>query len=303
VGTENPDMQVLNFLPDSIQTLLDKNFGSPTQVQSLSGLTDATVWRIHFTDETIVVKHTTKANEAFFYEQVSPTLQEEGISSPHLWFIERVAGSIWLVLENIPVPFPRQRWLADAEQLAILRRLHNVDGNQWRSQPSMFRPKWTAEMTETALTWFPQAIAQALRPQLSAWRNAAQPLFESTCLISGDPNPANWRVYQDSTLAHFDWERFGWGTPTIDLAITVPGFGTVEEFQLVAVEYLQSASKAKVETLATELRFAKAWTIVELLSNFRTNGSVNEELVSDLVAEFPKWLSNGSQIVRCNSLT
>ena len=67
---------------------------------------------------------------------------------------------------------------------------------------------------------------------------ASQHLFRPVCAISGDPNPVNWGLRDDGTLALFDWERFGRCSPALDLAITVPGLGDETAYRAVATSYL-----------------------------------------------------------------
>lgn len=287
----NQSLGIDNRFPEPLEARLSHRFGPAIAIESLRGLTDASVWRVRFVDVSVIVKQTTRANEAFFYAQVAPVLRADGIPIPELLHLDREASVVCLVLEDIPLPFPRECWLADEEQLTILRRLHNIDGCAWQTGLTLYRPAWPAEMTDAALTWFPASIAGEIRAQLEEWRLEALPLFEPSCLISGDPNPLNWGTRHDGTLVHFDWERFGWGTPALDLAITVPGLGTIEDYQIVTAKYLQSAKGAEVENLAKELRLAKMWTIVELLSNFHSNGQANEAILAHLVVEFPKWLN------------
>lgn len=279
------------FLPDALRVRLLKRFGQIASVEPLSGLTDAGVWRLQFEDGAVIIKRTTNGNEAFFYEHVSPTLQDAGVPCPELLDLHREAEFIWLVLEDIPIPFPRERWLADGEQLSILRRLHEVDGGTWNSVSSLYQPKWTPEMVEAALSWFPKYQATALEQTLESQRLEAQPLFASRCLISGDPNPLNWGIRSDGTLVHFDWERFGWGTPAIDLAITVPGLGTTDDYQTVAARYLQHSDQSAIAELGQQIKIAKAWAIVELLADFHCSGNANGGIVAQLVKEFPKWIS------------
>lgn len=281
---------MIGFLPVQLQSLLIERYGCAGHVEPLSGLTDASVWRLHFTEESVIVKRTTNANEAFFYKQVAPKLQDAEVPIPELLFLECKDESVWIVLEYIPRPFPKERWLADGEQLSILRRLHQIDGGVWRTAPTLFRPEWTAEMNEAALTWFAGSEVGELQQQLDCWRYEARPLFEPNCLISGDPNPLNWGLRLDGTLVHFDWERFGWGTPALDLAITVPGLGIQDEYETLALAYSHRDERAATEILVRQIKLAKAWAVVELLATFRQQEIIHKPTLNYLVNRFPSWL-------------
>ena len=205
------DNQLIDFLPTPVQNWVYQNLGSPIKADALSGLTGASVWRIHSAAKSVIVKRTDHANEVFFYQQIAPTLNSHNVPTPHLHFVEEKADTFCLILEDIPEPFPNSRWLADAEQLQYLRRLHSVNATVWQTETILFRPQWTTKMTEAALTWFPSIEANAIKPQLETWCQAAQSVFQPNCLISGDPNPLNWGCRRDGTLVQFDWGAFWLG--------------------------------------------------------------------------------------------
>ena len=83
-------------------------------------------------------------------------------------------------------------------------------------------------------------------------------------MISGDPNPTNWSVREDGTVVLFDWERVGYGTPALDLAITVPGLGTPDDYRRVVEGYLRAGpspeltapQEGPVERLAYDIALA-----------------------------------------------
>ncbi len=82
-------------------------------------------------------------------------------------------------------------------------------------------------MTQAAFDWLPGIESEALeQPQRE---HAA--ISEPWCWISGDPNPRNWGLRADGTPVLFDWELFGPGTPATDLAIIVPGLGTLTDYK------------------------------------------------------------------------
>lgn len=283
---------MLTTFPQSIQTVLNNFFGKLSKLDELGGLTDAKVWRLHFTEQAVIVKQSKASNEVFFYEQIAPHLTAKDIPTPHLHYAEHDVDTTWLIMEDIPQLFSRSRWLVDNEQLAYLRRLHQLDGETWRTERTLFRPQWTVEMTEVALTWFPIAVAKELKPLLESMQQSAQPIFQPTCLISGDPNPLNWGMRMNGTLVQFDWERFGWGTPAIDLAITIPGLGTTEDYLEVASTYMSNAESAESQYLANAIGLAKVWTIVELLCNFVEAHSEQKhnDIIAYLQDDFPDWV-------------
>jgi len=235
---------------DSWPKELLAHLGKPSKIEPLFGQSDHRVWRVG--DR--VVKATKSPAEAAFYREAAPSWPEISRSTPGLeWSLERDDES-WLVLEFVPEPLSSGRWLADPEVLAVLRRVHvSVPAT---TPKAVFHPAWPEEMSEDFLRWLPEVD----RPLLDRLRERCLPLLEPRCWISGDPNPGNWGIRRSGDLVLFDWERFGRGTPALDLAITVPGLGSPEDFELVARTYGGPAS------LAEDIACAKAWSLVEFAS-------------------------------------
>ena len=125
---------------------------------------------------------------------------------------------------------------------------------------------------------------------------ASQPLFAPRCPISGDPNPTNWGLRDDGSLVLFDWERFGYGTPVLDLAITIPGLGDGATFRRVAGRYLGDRRAVDGplcpagERLSREIAIAKVWSVVEFLSNYAEGRLARIGTIDWLVRLFPGWL-------------
>jgi thiamine kinase-like enzyme len=174
--------------------------------------------------------------------------------------------------------------------LSILHRLHGLD----LSAPAVFAPEWTGEMTENALSCFPVMQVEKLRETLDKKQAEFQYLFEPTCPISGDPNPTNWGVRNNGQLVLFDWERFGYGTAALDLAITVPGLGDGEQFRQVARAYLslndETPERDTVEQLARDMAGAKLWTVVEYLSGYAEGTISDDAPVRWIVEQFERWV-------------
>lgn len=144
-------------------------------------------------------------------------------------------------------------------------------------------------MTDAALAWFPAHTAAALRPILQTIRRLAQPLFVPRFPLSGDPNPTNWGLRRDNSLVLYDWERFGWGTPALDVAITIPGLGDPGAFRKMAACYLATDERAAVAQLTQHIGLAKVWSLVEFLSMFVGERNA-PPTIAYLQLAFPLWL-------------
>ncbi|HEX5503834.1 MAG TPA: aminoglycoside phosphotransferase family protein [Thermomicrobiales bacterium] len=283
----------MGTLPPTVRAYLRAAHGEPHAVERLGGMGGGRVYRVRCPGRTVVVKGAARAAEALFYREVAPALAARGVVAPALEWDGEDAGGWWLVLEALPWPLPRERWAADPELLAILRRLHAADVAPIPAALAPYRPAWTPPMDELALSLFPADTAARLAPTLAALREAHQHLFAPAGALSGDPNPANWGLRDDGTLVLYDWERYCRGAPALDLAITVPGLGNEPAYRLVAARYLASGPVPATEApdpLARDIRAAKAWSVVEFLSHAAEGQLRAENTIAWLVRQFPTWL-------------
>lgn len=274
-------------------------FGTPIAIEPLHGLSGASVWRVTFAEQRIVVKRTASRREADVYRLLASLLAEQGVACPRLFWSERDGDTHWLLLEEIPQPLPRSRWLADHALLGVLYRLHRS------ALPSLiepFRPAWTDAMTAQVLDLLPDS-AVSLRDQLVRLQALSQPLFGVERWISGDPNPANWGLRADGSIVLFDWERLGRGAPALDLAISVPGLGQASDFQAVAAGYLAhdpalaQPDQPAIEELAREIAIAKTWNVVEFLSMAASGEPTIQSRIPALVQALPTWLAMMAALV------
>ena len=145
-------------------------------------------------------------------------------------------------------------------------------------------------MTESTLSLFDPATTPALATTLETIRAATLFLFEPRCLISGDPNPANWGLRDDGTLVLYDWERCTLGSPDIDLAITVPGLGSWAAFERVAAVYSDTVPQSDPRQLAVDIARAKVWSVIEFLAGYAQGTIAPAFPVELLLDEFSEWM-------------
>lgn len=271
--------------------------GKPVSVHSLTGgQSQANVWRVRFAHQSVIVKRTKQPRERLFYTTIAPLLREVNIPIPQLEWTGVVDDDYWLVLEDVPAPLPRTRWQADPEVIAVLRQLHQSSLSVQSEASPFFCPTWTDELTRDALLCFPEASANQLSPLLQELQQTHQYLFAPHCWISGDPNPTNWGVRQDGTVVLYDWERFGRGTPAIDLAITVPGLGEIATFRAVADRYLSQQTDFPLQAVPSrtalmhDIVVAKIWSVTEYLSTYNRDTLAHSTTIDVLVQQFPTWL-------------
>lgn len=278
-------------LPNPMITHLIGRYGSLQKIDHLPGVIRTRVCRVWFEQKSLIIKTTSNDREVSFYRTIAPILRKEGVPIPDLEWIHQEAEHSWiLVLEHIPLQFPRDRWLADPELLQVLFRLHTYSGKPQTG--SIFQPAWSDEMTTAAVSCFPEPIKEKLQEPLDQLRIKALRLLEPLCWISGDPNPTNWGLRLNKQPVLFDWERFGRGHPALDLAITVPGLGRENDFHRVAAEYLKghSADNEAVMQLSRDVAVAKTWNVVEFLHIVRSGETPDPIDLDWLLSSLPEWL-------------
>ncbi len=148
-----------------------------------------------------------------------------------------------------------------------------------------------------ALSCFDADLAAGLKSRLDPFRRESQQLFRPLCSISGDPNPTNWGMRRDRTLVLYDWERFGTGTPALDLAVTVPGLGNPGVYAAVARTYCHAwaehgtAPPWTADRLACYVGVAKVWNAVEFLAiHADRDGVATRRVVDHVLPAVPDWL-------------
>jgi thiamine kinase-like enzyme len=285
------DSSIIEAWPEAVRHYIRENYGVPDEVTPLSGLSQNQVWRLCFGEKCIVLKQSTEAKEYHFYRDIAPQLITQGVAIPALAWSAQIDSGCWFIVEYMPKPFPRERWLADPAQLRLLHHLHHSQLSLNEEADWLFRPVWDDVMTEVALSFFETDIAHQLHPLLQTIQAHSQPLFESACWISGDPNPMNWGLRNDDTMVLFDWERFGRGTPPLDLAIATPGLATAEDCHKVASVYLESGENA-IESLARQIAQGKVWNVIEYLAMARAGDVAEMRGVESLVNRTPAWLES-----------
>lgn len=96
--------------------------------------------------------------------------------------------------------------------------------------------RWSTCATEAALMSL--NLPQVTQDSLLRIQQLSGTLFDHRTLISGDANEGNWGRRDNGELVLFDWERFGYGSPAIDLAPLVSRMGTLSDYEFIVDQYL-----------------------------------------------------------------
>jgi thiamine kinase-like enzyme len=142
---------------------------------------------------------------------------------------------------------------------------------------------------EESIERFQHLLPHGIRTKVEYIREQVKALFIPFCCLSGDPNPTNWGVRDNGDLVLFDFERIGYGNPAIDLAITMPGFGSEDgSLELeIAKKYISYWIKddyafpfSEVE-LVNQIHLAKIWSALDYLAN--NHPTMSQQILSSFV--------------------
>jgi len=270
-------MKLLKQFPQSIQQFLIESYGEPLFIHKLNGIkAEGGCYRAGFSNQSIIVKQMTKPQEYLFYNECCSFFKEFRKNIPSLYWSYKDENKYWIVIEDIPYAFPKERWHQADEQ--VLRALFSFHTESWRRSfpvENSYIPKWDYRLTECVLAFYSDKTGNQLQPLFIKAQEDSQQLFKPYCWISADTNPTNWGVRKDGSVVLFDWERISCGSPAIDLSIIMPGLGTPDDsLELsIAKKYLKMWSSAGLDfpfsewELLWQIKLAKIWSVVEFLNN------------------------------------
>lgn len=209
---------------------------------------------IHMLDGTPCIRKSGASPvERHFYQRAAPHLH--GVNTPALL---RVEGET-LFLEQIPHPVSLAQLHNNEQSFAQLATLHN---SRYQSDFTLKAHSWSLADTDEALSilCLPGSASEKIRHI----QQHGHELFEEPCLISGDSNEGNWGTRDNGELVLFDWERFGYGSPAIDLAPLVPRMGSLAEYEAIIERYLHHSALLSGDRLLRHLILTKCWLIIEV---------------------------------------
>jgi hypothetical protein len=306
-------------IAEPVRTFLAERYGRLQKITRLGGQSLSAVYRLHFARDgshrdiedtilsyrniegtilphrrTAILKVSDRAAESYFYRRVAPQLQQQRVAIPRLEYAVNVAGRSWLVLEDIAELYQCGLHFADPALVEMLYRLHTAKLDL-PPRPDFYRPVWTPELNRLATALLPDG--ENLLPALDDLAARSGYLFAPVCPVSGDPNLTNWGVRPDGTLVLYDWERFTYATPALDLGIVMPGLSHFKVIEPVARLYA-AHSGDNVADLSRDMLIVKIWSVVEYLAGYATGkmrrsvrlNSTNFLLFSTYLAEQTRQL-------------
>lgn len=195
--------------------------------------------------------------EYSFYQSAATELNQAGVVTPKIFSAD--ASLRKLIMEYIPHKV-EQYEVANDEAIVMLGRLHSYPANSdWCYQTHL----WSELALEKSLLIL--SLSEKSTQQLRLFQKHSDVMFGYQNLISGDSNAGNWGRRENGDLVLFDWERFGKGSPAIDLAPLIKGMGTKQTFIDAAERYCRLCFCRDFNALAREIAIAKAWIVTEVI--------------------------------------
>lgn len=279
----------LNRLPTLVQRFIQNNYGEPKIIDELNGVNQArgtSCLRLLFEKKSVIVKNTINKREYDVYNQLAPFFHSKEIYIPNTYYTYEEEQSYWFVIEDIPLSFPQTRWKGDIEQIKYLFALHFNTWNQNLNIHDPFLFQGHENLNKKVLKFLPLN----LKTEIEGLRIASKDIFAKLCCISGDPNPTNWGIRNNNQLVLFDWERIGYGSPAIDLAIIIPGLGTVDKSLETSIantyiNFWKATSVSfpySVSELTHQITIAKIWSVIDFVVN---NADTLEKQTLELIVK------------------
>jgi thiamine kinase-like enzyme len=245
---------------------LPESMGTPVECELLAGMGYGRAYKVETEKGVFVLKGAKEQRERLFYERIAPLVNAAGVPTPELLWSYQDDALSWVALEWLPRILPESRWQVDDEVFEKLALLHNLDIDLNGILPETIQ--WTGEMNQLALSVSPRNFAEVNKSRLEDLCSRFQYLFELNYFLSGDPSGRNWGIRENGQLVLFDWERFGFGMPQLDLADVAFGEPPVETFREIAHGYLKhNPIEPDIEKFTMEIQVARIHRCISMLSS------------------------------------
>lgn len=220
--------------------------------------------------------------EISFYQHAAQQLS--GVHRPKLLAVQ---GND-LFIEHIPHSLTLSELQATSEVYQQLSRIHQ---SQYLPNFAVKEHCWKRSDTEAALASL--KLPQVTQDSLLRIQRLSGALFDHKTLVSGDANEGNWGRRDNGQLVLFDWERFGYGSPAIDLAPLVSRMGTLSDYEFIVDHYLDHNNLISREDLIRQLIIAKSWIVVEVTNILvARNNPQASKYIQWYREQIPTWLSS-----------
>lgn len=220
---------------------------------NLAQMGSAQVFIEQFRGEPCIRKQGAGEVEISFYQYAAQNLS--GVHSPKLFAVE---GDT-LLIEHVPHSLIPNELQATSE---VYQQLSHIHQSLYSPNFKVKEHSWSSCDTEAALASL--NLPQVTQDSLLSIQRLSDVLFNHNTLVSGDTNQGNWGKRDNGQIVLFDWERFGYGSPAIDLAPLVSHMGTLSDYECIVDQYLLHNNMVSREDLIKQLIIAKSWIVVEV---------------------------------------
>ncbi|MEZ9064892.1 MULTISPECIES: phosphotransferase family protein [unclassified Vibrio] len=229
-----------------------------------------------------VLKQGASEVEIHFYQSAAPKLK--GINTPRLLKIDRNH----LYIEHIPNSISLKDLRTKSDLFSQLAALHC---SEYTPTFEVKKHEWTAFATDDALKIL--NLPDVVESSIKRIQALSDSIFECKVLISGDTNDGNWGTRANGDLVLFDWERFGQGSPAIDLAPLVSGLGSIAEYKEIVTQYIKYNPALSKTELLEHLIIAKCWIVIEVVNILNSRNNPEQgKYINWYRANIPKWLAS-----------
>ncbi|NOI90041.1 choline kinase [Vibrio splendidus] len=220
--------------------------------------------------------------EVAFYQHAAQHV--DGVNTPQLLAVDGCD----LFLEYIP----NSVCLAELQTTSdVFQQLASIHCSQYRPTFEVKRHQWSLDDTTATLSSL--QLPQVTQDSLKYIQSQSDAIFNHDTLISGDSNEGNWGRRDNDQLVLFDWERFGFGSPAIDLAPLVSRMGSLSDYERIVDQYLCHNTLIPREDLIKQLIMAKSWIVVEVTNILVTrNNPEASKYINWFREQLPTWLAS-----------
>ena len=249
--------------------------------EDLSKMGSAKVSLVELDGTTCVRKQGASEVESAFYQHAAQHLK--GVNSPALILNDGPD----LFLEYIPNSIP----LSELQQTSsVYQQLADIHNSRYVPTFDVKQHRWNENDTDIALASL--NLPLVTQDSLKYIQSLSRSLFNHNTLVSGDSNEGNWGRRDNGELVLFDWERFGYGSPAIDLAPLVSRMGTLSDYEFIVDQYLPHNNLIFREDLIKQLIIAKSWIVVEVTNILVSrNNPEASKYIHWFREQLPTWLA------------
>lgn len=255
--------------------------------QNLAMMGEAKVSKTTFENQPVIHKTPVSPTEAYFYREVLTQPGASCISAPNL-LAANPGNGLWI--EYIPHAVD-QAETCHPDFMRALAAVHEAELSLDNSRLFPFR--WIAADTERAIARFEPEQRRLIDRHLPVYFDRQASIFDPVGPVSGDTNAFNWGRRDSGELVLFDWERFGVGSPAIDLAPMIPGLPEIDLVDRYCSAYLGVREDVQMhpEELRKQVLTVMAWVVIEVVNILHDRGKAQVERYMEWFnRRFGRWL-------------